>query len=264
MDFTGVGRIVFGGWIAIALLPDASAQFHGGKSAKQPPQQQASAAMAGASRGGGSVVTGGGLGGGDMILPQEVQERFKDNKVKLSQMQGKPIDVWGRAIYHGDDSYTESKHEVEAKTLKQVTKSKNGVTLQERMITLDESDRPIEALIYDGRKQLKYRGVQVYDSFGRFSEEQIYDTKGKLIRRKVQEYSPRGEKLPLRSWDYVANVPEDLKMVITRDDDISVGSSGAGRQGTASPKSGNSSNAAAPASGQKKGLKGIFGSKKNN
>jgi len=137
--------------------------------------------------------------------------------VKLGQMSGKAVDIWGRAIHHSDGSYTESKQDMLTNTLTQDTKSKNGTRLQRRMISLDEMGRPSEAMIYDGRDQFKYRGMQLYDQLGRFSEEQIYDAAGTLIRRKVQEYSPRGEKLPVRSWDYVANVPEDLKLIITRE-----------------------------------------------
>ena len=78
---------------------------------------------------------------------------------------------------------------------------------------------------------------------------------GTLIRRKVQGYDPRGEKLPLRSWDYVANVPEDLKLVITREseDPTQGGAAGPG----AAPQSGGT------ATPPKKGfnLRGIFGKK---
>ena len=179
---------------------------------------QAGQARAGAATSTGTALSGGGLGGGDMILPDGTKQALSQYKVKLGQMQGKPVDIWGRAIHHSDGSFTESKQDTVTNTLEQITKSKNGVLLQRRMVMLDEFGRPGEVLIYDGREQFKYRGVQIYDTLGRFAEEQLYDAKGTLIRRKVQEYNPRGEKLPLRSWDYVANVPEDLKLVITRED----------------------------------------------
>lgn len=254
----GVGIV---GWIAFALAPEAVAQFHSktpsgqagvNRAAVNSAQRQAagsnpSAAVAGRTSSG-ATVSGGGIGGGDMILPEGARQAFGEHKVKLGVMQGKPIDIWGRAIHHGDESFTESRQDNTTNTLEQVTKSKNGVELQRRMISLDERGRPSEVMIYDGRKQFKYRGVLLYDTFGRFSEEQTYDAKGTLIRRKVQEYSARGEKLPLRSWDYVANVPEDLKLVITRDDEASA--PGARKAPTPPP-------AAAPA---KKGanLPGLF------
>lgn len=175
--------------------------------------QQQAAAMAGSA----SVGLGGGISGGDMILPEGQRNALSQYGVKLSQMTGKTVDIWGRAIHHSDGSFTESKQDMLTNTLTQETKSKNGTRLQRRIISLDEVGRPSEAMIYDGRGQFKYRGVQIYDQIGRFSEEQIYDAKGTLIRRKVQEYSPRGEKLPVRTWDYVANVPEDLKLIITRE-----------------------------------------------
>lgn len=175
--------------------------------------QQQAAAMSGSTAAG----LGGGIGGGDMILPEGQRQALSQYGVKLRQTAGKSVDIWGRAIHHSDGSFTESKQDMLTNSLEQITKSKNGTRLQRRMISLDEMGRPSEAMIYDGRDQFKYRGKQIYDQLGRFSEEQIYDAKGTLIRRKVQEYSPRGEKLPVRSWDYVANVPEDLKLIITRE-----------------------------------------------
>lgn len=175
--------------------------------------QQQAAAMSGSTAAG----LGGGIGGGDMILPEGQRQALSQYGVKLRQTAGKAVDIWGRAIHHSDGSFTESKQDMLTNSLEQITKSKNGTRLQRRMISLDEMGRPSEAMIYDGRDQFKYRGKQIYDQLGRFSEEQIYDAKGTLIRRKVQEYSPRGEKLPVRSWDYVANVPEDLKLIITRE-----------------------------------------------
>jgi hypothetical protein len=174
--------------------------------------QQQAAAMSGSAAG-----LGGGVGGGDMILPEGQRQALSQYGAKLSQMSGKQVDIWGRAIHHSDGSYTESKQDMLTNTLTQETKSKNGTRLQRRMISLDQMGRPSEAMIYDGRDQFKYRGIQLYDTLGRFSEEQIYDAAGTLIRRKVQEYTVRGEKLPVRSWDYVANVPEDLKLIITRE-----------------------------------------------
>lgn len=175
--------------------------------------QQQAAAMSGSA----SAGLGGGIAGGDMILPEGQRQALSQYGVKLRQTAGKAVDIWGRAIHHSDGSFTESKQDMLTNSLEQITKSKNGTRLQRRMISLDEMGRPSEAMIYDGRDQFKYRGKQIYDQLGRFSEEQIYDAKGTLIRRKVQEYSPRGEKLPVRSWDYVANVPEDLKLIITRE-----------------------------------------------
>lgn len=211
---------------AISLLSvPVSAQFHSKRSTGQTninPQAVKSAqkqvASSAATAGNIRSSVGVQMSGGDMILPDEVKEALKDNKVHIGQMQGKVVDIWGRAIHHGDGSYTESKQDNQTNTLEQITKSKNGVKLQRRMITLDEVGRPSESLIYDGRDQFKYRGMQIYDQFGRFSEEQIYDAKGTLIRRRVQQYDSAGAKLPLHSWDYVTNVPDDLKLVITQAD----------------------------------------------
>ncbi|MDF1859818.1 MAG: hypothetical protein P1U87_06355 [Verrucomicrobiales bacterium] len=147
-----------------------------------------------------------------------ISEAHKQNYgARMGRQDSKIVHVWARSIHHSDGSYTESKQDELTNTLEQITKSKNGTKLQRRMVMLDENGRPTEVMIYDGRDQFKYRGKQLYDEIGRFSEEHLYDAKGTLIRRKVQEYDPQGGKLPARSWDYVANVPEDLKLVITRE-----------------------------------------------
>lgn len=207
-------------------LPSAQAQFHQqGKTgqatinqqAVQQTRMQAAAAPSHSRVGAASSDVGAAYSGGDMILPEGKRQALSQWNPKLGQMSGKYADVWGRAIHHSNGNFTESKQDMESNTLEQLTKSKNGTLLQKRMIMLDQSGRPAEAMIYDGRNQFKYRGVLLYDVIGRFSEEQLYDPQGTLIRRKVQEYTPEGLKKPLRSWDYVANVPADLELVITRD-----------------------------------------------
>lgn len=267
MERATLQRNALSGLLLLFLTTGLQAQFHSKTATGQTgvnqvavnsAQTQANAGMAAAP--GASPILGGGLGGGDTILSKEAKQALSQYDVKLGHMNGKPVDIWGRAIYHSDESFTESKQDMQTNTLEQVTKSKNGVKLQRRMVMLDERGRPGEVLIYDGRDQFKYRGMQIYDTFGRFSEEQLYDAKGTLIRRKVQEYSPRGDKLPLRSWDYVANVPEDLKLVITQEDAAGPGSAtpGAGGPGASTPKAGS---AATP---EKKGGWRLFGGKKNN
>jgi hypothetical protein len=266
MERATLQRNALSGLLILFLTTGLQAQFHSKTATGQTGVNQVAvnAAQAQANTGmatvpGAAPVLGGGLGGGDMILPDGTKQALSQYDVKLGQMKGKPVDIWGRAIHHSDGSFTESKQDMETNTLKQITFSKNRVKLQSRMVMLDELGRPGEVLIYDGRDQFKYRGMQVYDTFGRFSEEQLYDAKGTLIRRKVQEYSPRGEKMPLRSWDYVANVPEDLKLVITREDAAGPGSSVAGASGgpgAATPKGGSAANP------EKKGGWRLF--KKNN
>ncbi|MEM6916181.1 MAG: hypothetical protein AAF491_06395, partial [Verrucomicrobiota bacterium] len=150
-------------------------------------------------------------------LPDGKKKALSIWNPQISQMQGKYADVWGRSIVHSNGTYTESKQDLKSKTLEQETFSKNGVTLQKRMIMLDRAGRPAEVMIYDGNERFKYRGVLLYDPLGRFAEEQVYDPEGTLIRRKVQEYTPQGLKAPLRSWDYVENIPADLQLVISEE-----------------------------------------------
>ncbi|MEX2577532.1 MAG: hypothetical protein WD342_00630 [Verrucomicrobiales bacterium] len=195
--------------------------------AAQPSAAQPSAAQPRGPRAGGFQTTGIQRSGSEVginalstIYMSEAQKKaFAANNARLGEMESRYAEVWGRSIHHSDGSYTESKQDNETNTLEQTTKSKNGTTLQKRVVMLDKSGRPSEVMIYGGRGDFKYRGVQVYDQLGRFSEEQLYDADGTLIRRKVQEYAPDGQKLPGRSWDYVANVPEDLKLVIVQEDE---------------------------------------------
>lgn len=254
---------VLGFATATLLSSVAHAQFHNktktGATTVNPQavqQAQRSAQMSGK-----PVGMGLGIGKNSTMFMSDAQRAaFARNNPRLGKMKDRYAEIWGRAIHHTDGTYTESKQDNETKTLEQTTK-KGETVLQRRMILLDESGRPSEVMIYDGRGEFKYRGVQVYDKLGRFSEEQLYDPDGKLIRRKVQEYAQNGEKLPLRSIDYVESVPEDLKLVITRESEAS----GSGEapdasdsrrpvQATATVSSGTQSNAAEGKSGTKKGL----------
>lgn len=227
---------------------------------------------------------GGGIGGGDMILSEGYRNAFKQAgvDVSLGRMDAKQVDIWSRAIHHEDGSYTESSRDESKKTLQQDTKSKNGTILQSRLISLDQYSRPSEVMIYDGRGQFKYRGTLLYDTLGRFREEQIYDVKGTLLRRKIQEYTANGQKIPVHCVDLVDNVPEDLKLVITRDDDRANAAQAAtaskkpklfdrtqkATQGADSPPiAAETTSSASPPAAQKKGLKlgRLFGGgKKSN
>jgi hypothetical protein len=205
-------RMVWGLLAFSALGNGAIAQFHSkGPSGQTSVNPQAYSNQPSAARAGRSYS------GADVVLPEEQRQALSRHDVRLGEMNTRNVDIWGRAIHHTDGSFTESKQDLQTNTLEQITKSKNGIKLQRRMIVLDASGRPSEVMIYDGRDQFKYRGVQLYDPMGRFVEEQIYDVNGTLIRRKVQAYTTQGQKMPLRSWDYVANVPEDLRLVITRE-----------------------------------------------
>lgn len=157
--------------------------------------------------------------GGEMVLSEGQRTQLARYNPRLGKMQGRQIEVWARRIEHSDGTYTESiesNEKEQSNSIEQITKSANGTTLQKRLVRLDRYKRPAEVLIRDGRGTFKYRGVMVYDQRGRFAEEQLFDANGTLIRRKVQEYTSDGFPKPVRSWDYVANVPEDLKLVITR------------------------------------------------
>jgi hypothetical protein len=159
-------------------------------------------------------------GASTIYISDAQKAAFSRYDLRMGEQKDLNIDVWGRSIYHSDGSYTESQEHNEGQGfLQQTTYSKNGVEIQRRSITLDQRGMPDEVLIYAGgdNGKLRYRGKHLYDQLGRFSEEHLFSSDGTLIRRKVQEYSAEGKRLPLRSWDYVENVPSDLKLLITRE-----------------------------------------------
>ncbi len=274
MESPAIKSMVWSVLCLLASAPGLQAQFHNGQGgvnpqAVNPAMQGAASIQAPAPTG---AVAGRNYSGGNVVLTDEQRVGLSEHNVHIGSMDGKPVDIWGRAIHHSDGSFTESKQDMLTNTLEQTTNSKNGVRLQRRMIMLDENGRPSEVMIYDGREQFKYRGLQIYDRQGRFSEEQIYDAAGTLIRRKVQEYTPQGQFLPVRSWDYVANVPDDLKLVITREDESPASSpSGSPRPQNptiaTTPGPSGQGAAAAPSGSEvpKKGLKlgRLFGGKKD-
>jgi hypothetical protein len=159
-------------------------------------------------------------GASNIYISDAQKAAFSRYDLRIGEQKDLNIDVWGRSIYHSDGSYTESQEHNEGQGfLQQTTYSKNGVEIQRRSITLDQRGMPDEVLIYAGGEngKLKYRGKHHYDQLGRFSEEHLFSSDGTLIRRKVQEYTAEGKRLPLRSWDYVENVPSDLRLLITRE-----------------------------------------------
>lgn len=220
MDTAGKRRtLVFAIAITLAFLGSAEAQFH----QKGSPSGGATTAPRGTTTAPGQNAAamreadaGTAYSSGDMILPDSKKEALARWNPRISRMADREIQVWARLIRHSDGSYTESTEDANNNSLEQITKSANGAVLQKRYVQLDAEGKPAEVLIRDGRGKFKYRGVLVYDELGRFSEEQLFDADDNLIRRKVQEYTANGLKKPLRAWDYVENVPDDLKLVITR------------------------------------------------
>ncbi len=151
--------------------------------------------------------------------------------VSVGESDFQDIFIWARSVQHTDGRYTESKQDSTTQTLEQITKSKNGVKLQRRLVEMDGRGRPHVVQIFDGRDQFKYRGKLHYDGLGRFVGEELFDASGNLIRTKVQKYHPTaGYPLALQSVDHVANVPSDLRLVITRENEAATNpeSSGTG------------------------------------
>ena len=145
---------------------------------------------------------------------------------KLGMMEEARLEVWAKSIHHTDGTFTESKSDSESNSLQQLTKSKDGVVLQRREVNLNDLGQPAEVLVYDGRGQLKFRGVLSYDAAGRFREEALYTPQNVVVRRKIQEYTSDGRMIPLKVVDYSKNgfVPEGMALVVTKENDNPVGS----------------------------------------
>lgn len=223
---------VWGVWIALCAAGPVRAQFHqkksdGGTAVNAKAVTNAANGTANSGTGGRPQVQ---TQGQRPSLPGKVDanpfgamyidEHWRDSRhqVRFGEQDEGPITKWGRAIHHSDGTYTESVSEPGQRMMTQLTKSKStGTTLQKRVINFDESGRAQEVLIYDGRGRFKYRGVLHYDKLGRFQEERLFDGEEKLLRRKIQEYGPDGRRRPIHTVDYVKNVPDDLKLVISRE-----------------------------------------------
>lgn len=142
---------------------------------------------------------------------------------KYGEMDARDPAVWGRAIFHPNGNYTESKLDEAQRTLQQHTyrakikDSDKSVLVQKRLIKLNAAGRPKEVLIYDATGRLTNRGTLLYDSLGRLTEERLFDTSNNLVRRKIQTYAPNGQKMPLRTFNYGKGLADDLDLLITRE-----------------------------------------------
>ncbi len=152
-----------------------------------------------------------------IIVTDEQRAEFQLNNLRMGEQKDLQVHHLARSIRHSDESFTQTNIEIGANFATQETKSKNGVLLLKRDISFDARGNPKEVLMYDGYKKFKYRGVLFYDQLGRFTEEQLFDAKGEALRRKIQEYDTKGQKLRLRTYDYVKNLPKDLRLVVTRE-----------------------------------------------
>lgn len=204
-------------------LPEARAQFHKPGGA---PVAAASTTMPGAAQQqplGVPPVAVNGVSPGVQTLSASHAGYVESRYGTVGFMDEARLEVWGKAIHHTDGSYTESKSDVdpESNSLQQVTKSKEGVTLQRREVNLNDLGQPAEVLVFDARDQLRFRGVLTYDAAGRFREEVLYTPKNVAVRRKIQEYSPDGRRAPLKVVDYAkkGEVPEGMELIIRQGQD---------------------------------------------
>jgi len=139
------------------------------------------------------------------------------------EMDAREPTVWGRAIFHPNGNYTESKLTEGQQILTQHTyrakkqDSDEPVLVQKRLIKLNASGRPAEVLIYDASGNLTHRGVLLYDPAGRLTEERLFTTDNTLVRRKIQTYAASGEKLPLRTFNYGKGLADEVDLMITRE-----------------------------------------------
>ncbi|MCF6311737.1 MAG: hypothetical protein L3J39_04730 [Verrucomicrobiales bacterium] len=157
--------------------------------------------------------------GGNVVTPRPSNIDTRD--WKYGEMKAREAAVWGRTIFHPNGNFTESKLDEAQSTLQQQTfrakkqDADSSVLLQKRLIKLNASGRPVEVLIYNAQGALTNRGTLFYDPIGRLTEERLFDTNSRIVRRKIQTYSAEGKKMPLRTFNYGKGSVGDVDLLIT-------------------------------------------------
>jgi hypothetical protein len=163
------------------------------------------------------------------VMPTKLSSEKTGSHVKIAfqpRSMNKEVKSWGRAENHPDGTYTETifddrkeneklENLVIQKTKRKSLTDKEDILVQTRQISLNGNGLPDEVLILDASGKPTYRGKFIYDPMGRILEEQLRSFDGTPLRRIVQKYSPTNEPLPLETYDYVKNLPKDLKLIVT-------------------------------------------------
>ncbi len=208
--------------VGLAVAGSGQAQFHNKDEKGQVVVNRQAQSNAMVQKGRAQIgrgINSGMLQGASMYLPSWASEKG----IQLSEMGARGSFILGQTVRHSDGRYTETTREKvvssfakSTQPIEQTTFSPEGIELSKRRITFDEYGNPKEVIIRDAKGNFKYRGLLVYDPMTRrLKEEQIYDVNNILLRRNIQDYDPAGNMLPYKSVDYVANVPDDLELVIT-------------------------------------------------
>lgn len=112
--------------------------------------------------------------------------------------------VWSRILEHNDGTRTESKQDINTKSLEERT-FKGQVLVKRRLFQLDDLGNPKAGLIFDGKKNLVARIQYYYDEYDELKEERLYNRKGKVIRRLVYGLDKTGLKSKPVAFTYDPN-----------------------------------------------------------
>ena len=115
-----------------------------------------------------------------------------------------------RTVIHADESYTESVQDISAREQREVTYSPKpqSVVIAKKVYLLDEKGQPLQGNIYDGRDQLKARAQFLYDSFGRLSEQRMFNLQGEVYQTITFGYDSNGKALPPKSQTFNVKAPD--------------------------------------------------------
>jgi|JI10StandDraft_1071094.scaffolds.fasta_scaffold61176_2 hypothetical protein len=115
-----------------------------------------------------------------------------------------------RTVIHADESYTESVQDITAREQREVTYSPKpqSVVIAKKVYLLDEKGQPLQGNIYDGRDQLKARAQFLYDSFGRLSEQRMFNLQGQVFQTITFGYDSNGKAQPPKSQTFNVAAPD--------------------------------------------------------
>ena len=82
------------------------------------------------------------------------------------------------------------------------------VVLQKKRFLLDEQERPIQGVVFDGKNDLVARVDFGFDDLGRLVEERTFDARGRIVRRIIFRYNALGVRSPPLAFNFNTNNPE--------------------------------------------------------
>jgi hypothetical protein len=141
-----------------------------------------------------------------------------------------------RTVIHADGTKTESVRYPEKHEQREVTYDTQGVKIASKLYLLNAEGQTLQGNVYDGRDQLQARAQFFYDSFGRLTEQRMFNLSGQPFQRIMFEYDMKGNQLTPKSYNLPNVEAPSLKPAVRDFTGMPAGPSGQGRpQGTEIP-----------------------------